>query len=913
MTSRLWFQRHGPVAPVVRGALTLLAASGILAMLIAGLVWGRPLTPGTFAFWVPLSVFGLILVAYEWSRWFFIGFASIVVVLLLVLVVELGENVHQQTDIANARSTEQVLAIQLGRSEHVAAATQLKALASSVTGPNAPAATKGSAGDVGSSIAALQRDLQRLLVGKIAAASRISYLNRDQKNLTAALLVARALPSATEQAGSPSTPQVTVDGSALSLRWWSYVSTATYSLQHLCQAIGPPPTPGPVPVICPAAGSAATTSSPTPAQLAQAVTPAISAVSDVVVDVHPTTANASQVEAADKGLMAAFSTPQLSSANIASNLSAGASELVAYFEQSLPGSSWWYTPLDFGAWIVLAVLILLGLRLLLLLNNRNGWGPIEVELDSTGPDAKPNDGDLERLGIIRSYILENIPEPAAALGSNALTQITTLVTATSLNAPWVQAVANFAEWALLPPSGYRILVDFRATTGDGSEGAAPHPGGPKAPSPFCVVVRIATRGRSKTLDVDTIDPAVLNALGGEGSDDESSNDDVLRAAGYWAAGWILSNCKLVPSWSVWSAQAGRPLGRFRAELKSNRVVLADSGSAAASKRRETAINGVIAPLETARAANPESGVVLTQLAEQYEFKNDFVNALEVNLQVVRLYPRYYVARYRVATGLSMLVSSGSAPWEAARKSPDRQDLRILSLLEDINAGGRSTTKTVESLRTSSPGSREAKEVISILAAAQLQRGRRLAKARWMAVMSLRKDERRFWLSKFRRPFLIRHNLGSALPSIGKAGGYDPKRVDKGLLSLDGAKFFEKPKIETVERWALSRKESAQVLYNLACYHAFISGAQPGSSDTIGLVKDARGDLLEAVRLLEQTQTQPYAEQIRASWMERDPDLEWLRNNGYTPQEVRRRFQQRLLALMRGGVSAQRARDGVPSV
>jgi hypothetical protein len=57
MTSRLWFQRHGPVAPVVRGALTLLAASGILAMLIAGLVWGRPLTPGTFAFWVPPAWF----------------------------------------------------------------------------------------------------------------------------------------------------------------------------------------------------------------------------------------------------------------------------------------------------------------------------------------------------------------------------------------------------------------------------------------------------------------------------------------------------------------------------------------------------------------------------------------------------------------------------------------------------------------------------------------------------------------------------------------------------------------------------------------------------------------------------------------------------------------------------------------
>lgn len=168
LSVRLWMQRHGPVTPIVLGLVTLLAATGILIMLIWGLVLGRPLTPGAFAVWVPVSVAGLILVAYEWSRWFFIGFTSIVVVLLLVLVVELGQTVNQVTNLADAHSTEQVLAIQLGRSEHVAAATQLKALASSVASPT----SSKPGGDVGPSVQALSADLQSVLTGKSPTRSR---------------------------------------------------------------------------------------------------------------------------------------------------------------------------------------------------------------------------------------------------------------------------------------------------------------------------------------------------------------------------------------------------------------------------------------------------------------------------------------------------------------------------------------------------------------------------------------------------------------------------------------------------------------------------------------------------------------------------------------------------------------------
>ena len=63
----LWRQRHGPVLPLVSGVLTLLAAAGVLVMLILGIFWGRPDNPNAFNWWAPISVVVLVLVAREWS------------------------------------------------------------------------------------------------------------------------------------------------------------------------------------------------------------------------------------------------------------------------------------------------------------------------------------------------------------------------------------------------------------------------------------------------------------------------------------------------------------------------------------------------------------------------------------------------------------------------------------------------------------------------------------------------------------------------------------------------------------------------------------------------------------------------------------------------------------------------------
>ncbi|MDA4133888.1 MAG: hypothetical protein OK454_12310, partial [Thaumarchaeota archaeon] len=213
-----------------------------------------------------------------------------------------------------------------------------------------------------------------------------------------------------------------------------------------------------------------------------------------------------------------------------------------------------------------------------------------------------------------------------------------------------------------------------------------------------------------------------------------------------------------------------------------------------------------------------------------------------------------------------------------------------------------------------PGS-QAFPYLTILSAAQLHRGRKLAYAPWMVVMAFRKDERRFWLAKLRRPLLIRRNLGSALPSIRRWGHFDDAKyadsrfgrmLKKSLKKLTNSKvnasaglvdhrykrYLEKPLTAKVIRWAESRNESAQVLYNLACFYA---------------IEEKEEELKRAVELLEQTQTHRYAQEIHASWVQRDPDLERLRESD-AREEVGARYQA-FIALMKGVEWVPKVKDG----
>ena len=167
---------------------------------------------------------------------------------------------------------------------------------------------------------------------------------------------------------------------------------------------------------------------------------------------------------------------------------------------------------------------------------------------------------------------------------------------------------------------------------------------------------------------------------------------MLRSAGYWAAGWILTHCKLVPSWSTWSSDAGEYLGHAVAYSKEPKTkeTLDDLSSPEKQADRTEKIDTTLELLRKARREDTQSGVVLTRLAEQYEYKNDFASALETNLLLVRLYPRYYVARDRTALDLHLMLSKQGRYW-GELKIQDGRIPRIRTLLRDIVAPGRRPT------------------------------------------------------------------------------------------------------------------------------------------------------------------------------------------------------------------------------
>jgi hypothetical protein len=941
---------------VVAGALALIVSSGVLVMLIWGVAGGRPTTPDPFAFWFGLSTVSLIIVAFQWSRWMFIGFAWTVVVLLLILVSEFGEVANQQHQLRDTRTEERLLVAQLGQSEHLAAAMQIKSLAASSPEALSTRTHTGRelAENVDASVLILRGDLEQTFRYRIVPTPLVRSIDRDQLHLARALSVGPPFKTASK---------VNVPGPELSIRWTTYFESATEALRQLCLTVGRDYIGVPA-WLCPGQ-SPQTLRIISPAELKQALTPALAGVAAAVQDVSPSIANERQLATDKSALRNAFISPPRGSSSIAGVLSEGAGALVAFFEGSSLDGSWWYASLNTGAWVVLGLAFLIGLRGLLLVNNSNGWGPIELVMDGND-DAKPSSEDAERIARIRSYVIENVPEPASAPGSSVSKQITMLATSTNLGAPaWLRALANFAEWALLPPSGYRIMVAFRpavapSASEDASESTvtrSPTGGGTgtteggseaKSASDLSVLVRISTRGRSKSLESTTIHSsssihAMLEIPNGSGQGktdgiDQSgspertvvggsamaglnSEEEVLRSAGYWAAGWILSHSKAVPPWAKWPASSGQALGLYTQHKRVSD--LTERTLELPRQAIDYAINQSIDCLEDARVHGPSSGLILTRLAEEYEFKNDFVNALEINLQAAQLYPRYYVARYRIAVGLCLLLSSDIQPWDMAATSNDQQALRILDLLSAIDPDGKATHHAVTYLQAQVMTARadrastsrgqaragvatDASDIanvfleVCLLSAVQLKKSVTQSNFCVMALMALRRDERRFWLARMRHPFLIRHNLRSAMPSIAHLSGYksqpsdlDPKTPHSTPSKRVQKKYFGNPSPERVKRWAQSRNESAQVLYNLACYYALLS--ETGR--------------LDAVKALEATQDHPQAEQIKASWMWRDPDLLSLhfKPGSVTEQdEVAVRFS-RIVNLLRGGQKARQYR------
>jgi len=878
-----WVQPRLPDLPLFWGAVAMLFSIGILPWLVYALLIGKPTNPGSFALSIIVpSIVILVIDACQWTRRAFLIYASLIIVILVLLTAGLGQYAIHVQKLHDAQTTEQLLDAELAQSEGVVASMEIQALASSTDG------SPRLAGKALSGEHTLSKELAAVSNHGLASFKLLNEIIRAEGRLKEDLLSFNG----NHHPGVSSAIE-----SAHSIAWSTYYLNAAKALRVLCVMVGPPPNVRASAALCIRGPSLRRELENSPAAFQRVILRATEEVGLALNRATPTMDKGVNVAAENEALRLAYATAAgLRLTNLTGDLSAGAGAVVTFM---LPSQgSWTGAPLDTQGWVIIAILLLIGMRILLLINNRNGWGPIEIVSDG---QAKPKQVDRDRIAKIRTYIIENVPEPASAPGSSVVKQVTTLATSINLGAPkWLRALANLIEWALFPPSGYRVAVDFRDTS-DLTKGNE------KATTKFSdissVVIRISTRGRSRLLEVHTLypmgrgeiellKPSERGVRDGSPQDGigilplSKQSDDVLRAAGYWAAGWILSHSKLIPPWATWPPTAGRRLGDY-IQHKGESDAKERDRSSGWSERYKANLESIDF-LEHARASGPTSGLILTRLAEEYEFKSDFLSALEINLQVAQLYPRYYVARYRSAIGISLLVSDGIDRWNRAVADPDGRALRILKLIGQVSNLGLAGEEALSALRSDAINrisGRETIEQISLLAALELQNSIKLSKFFAMAVMSLRKEERRFWLARMRRPTLAYRNLASTMPSIGIVAGY---RWPSGPpLAYVPAPPFRKPSIETVERWTKSRTTSAQVLYCLACFYAL------------------SGDGGRAVELLEEMQCHGDVDQIKASWVRRDPDLKSLHSDS-TEKSIALRFW-RVVNLMWGGEEARIAR------
>ncbi len=490
------------------------------------------------------------------------------------------------------------------------------------------------------------------------------------------------------------------------------------------------------------------------------------------------------------------------------------------------------TTLGLNGWLVVAATALLIFRWLLVLNSQNGWGPVEVHADDEQDDSKLTPEDHLRLVTIRSYLVANVPEPAAVPGTDAIIQVSELAAASAFGAQaWVKGLANFVAWALAPPTGHIIRFSYREQAASDDDDHS------STATQSVLTLRISTRGRSRVLETKTLTGA--------------TEAEVLRAAGYWAAGWIISRANFVPQWAKWSADSGPALGRCQTCI--------EQGSAG---HAGTALNHQVHALEQARAEAPSSGLVLVRLAEAYQQQGRLLEALVLNLDTVRLYPAYPVARYRAAAVLSTLAHDHGVRWRNAVAADDGLTDRIVELLQPDEEDASRLNGAVRG----STADDDWFQALCEISAREFRKAGDAYRRPRMAGRTLRRSERRFNGQRFRVAPRVRDLYLSAIP-VSRAISVSTSSANHAPAAPGTTTDLNEWKEESMppNAWA-------GTVYNVAC--ALAVGSCGRNLDEHERIKMRKA----AMSLLAEAPTRYGGEQIKAAWVEADPDLEAIRDD-----------------------------------
>jgi tetratricopeptide (TPR) repeat protein len=462
-------------------------------------------------------------------------------------------------------------------------------------------------------------------------------------------------------------------------------------------------------------------------------------------------------------------------------------------------------------WVLLGAILLGLLSWLLKENGRQLAGPVSVmPLDPSTENSDKLTAEL------RVAVLMNVPEPGAAPGSPSTNPVTTLldiaVGSTTAISKIVQAVLAIVGQRY----GYQVAIDV--TSGDLVDSSVVTGGaGPAVAKPAAtttVLVRVMSLASGTTYASHLC----------------SSPDEVeaVRVAGLWAAGYVLNRSSRIPHWAAWEAETAHALVTAKNKVEHN-----------------------IPALKAALADAPNSGILLVLLGHRYELAGQPLEAIECYARAVTAYPRYPIARYRLAIALAAM-RHDEFDWLRTGRRADYED----SMLRAVHAA-------VKKLRVNDDGAVES--LLKRGYPAKAERDRDTFRALACKLLNtLRHDTWKIYLLVDALRRSERKTVWPALIPMSKHPAHRfPVLVRSARRALSGARAG-----------CLYRKAGKdgmwwQISYNAACRRA-------ADIATVSLLTEKDDAADGALKFLEQTLVRPGVEQLSADWVSRDPDLAMLR-------------------------------------
>lgn len=501
---------------------------------------------------------------------------------------------------------------------------------------------------------------------------------------------------------------------------------------------------------------------------------------------------------------------------------------------SLPGTG--ETPVAVAAfgWAAALFAGLVLTRLLSVRNAGRGLGPVSVSGIGVTGDAAT--AEQERF---RTFLAWNVPEPGAVPGSNALSELSTLISSVASLGGAASPVAAFLT------SATRLVAVQRGYT---VEYADIGPANAQASVDNELGTRLVVRvreARTTNLLVQRIVSAPDRSL-------------ALRDGAYWAAATIIARSRTVPRWALWDPDTSSALATYWSQEEDDQIDIAE--------------------LRKAALLAPSSGLLGLQLAYAEALADKPWDAFACLLRVVRAHPRYYTAGYRLAVAAMTL----SARLESVHPEPG---FATTALCDDLRAvGGENVAGAIETyLYQSQLGAVDDTRLRALRMELLWFTVDRLAGARYRLIgfrlvwHALRREGRQeqlsyLWFRTRRRDALqivrsCRFVAWARLAEVEPGEEFGLSHLwrrprDLGLMKPTQEVRSKKLKAlvqSAEERW---RTQSTvwQVPYNLACFWSVSDDAD------------------KAVASLEWARRCRGSHQLTGDWLTKDPDLDKIRGN-----------------------------------